>query len=63
MAQLSEAKGPPISLSIYTKFVVTVSCFVETKERREICYGKRKSSNRNPLLSCAFADPAVLSSC
>lgn len=28
MVRMFEAKGPPISLSIYTKFVVIVSCFV-----------------------------------
>lgn len=60
-----EAKGPPISLSMYTKFVVIVLCLVGkvcggTKEGAETCYGKRSSNNRNLLLSCAVADPVRL---
>lgn len=66
MVHMCEAKLPPILLSICTE-VVTVLCFVrgdawsDERKRSETCYGKRKSNNRNPLLSCAFADPIVFS--
>lgn len=54
-----EAKGPPMSLSSYTKFVMVSSfeggdMWKGGRKRGETCDGKRQSNNRNPLLSCAF---------
>ena len=55
-----ETKGLPVSLSIYTKFVVIVPCSVGVM-RGGMKGGVRLAMAReNTLLSCAFADPVVL---